>query len=108
MVFSSVHCPPLTLLSLVDCSLFTPAIAAATLITGAVDVASATTIATTIATAVTDIVVNATAIDTATAAAAAAAAAGAQTATTGTELIIPNGTEPGILIQRSFVLAKQI
>jgi hypothetical protein len=82
---------------LVDCCLFTPAVAATPVITGAVAVASATTITATVAAVITDVIVNATAINTATAA---AAAAGAHTDATWTELIIPNGTEPGILIQR--------
>jgi hypothetical protein len=88
-----VHHPPSTVPTLVDCCLFTPAVAAA-IITVAVAVTSDTTIAATAAAIVTDIIVNATAINTA-AAATVTAAAIAATAAIVTEAVIAGVTDNG-------------
>jgi hypothetical protein len=80
--------PPSTLPSLVDCCLFTPAVATA-VITVAVAVASATTIAAIEATIITAVVVNATAINTVAAAnVAATAIAAAVTVVTAAAAVI--------------------
>jgi hypothetical protein len=90
-----VHRPPSTLPLLVDCCLFTPAVAAA-VITVAIAVPSATTmIAITAASIVTDVVINATSINTAAAATVAAAAIAAAAAIVADGSIIAVFTNDG-------------